>query len=287
LASDISNIIKSEIVNTLESLLSVSAKIISSDLVQNDDFGQEQCINVESKFEYSNTESNWNFFIPTISGAKFEYLMLGGIADLKDTIDDEIADAVKEIISTICGSIVTNVNAQGFPDISDTKFSLTDSKIVQCNTQENNQHLYKLIVALNDEEIPLFINFDDTSFPFVEALSSDMSVENNTESNNENLAAVAPANGSVIASLLGEDSVDNLRLLFDIKLRLSVRLGTKVCLLRDVISWDIGEIIELTQMLSEPLDILVNGVVIGAGEAVIVDGKFGVKIKYIGKEKIN
>ena len=67
-------------------------------------------------------------------------------------------------------------------------------------------------------------------------------------------------------------------------MRLSVRLGTKVCLLRDVISWDIGEIIELSQMTSEPLDILVNGVVIGSGEAIIVDGKFGVKIKLYKQE---
>ena len=70
-------------------------------------------------------------------------------------------------------------------------------------------------------------------------------------------------------------------------MKLSVRLGTKVCLLRDVISWDIGEIIELSQMTNEPLDILVNGVIIGKGEAVIVDGKFGVKIKSIGVKKIN
>ena len=76
-------------------------------------------------------------------------------------------------------------------------------------------------------------------------------------------------------------------MLFDIKMKLSVRLGTKVCLLRDVISWDIGEIIELSQMTNEPLDILVNGVIIGKGEAVIVDGKFGVKIKSIGVKKIN
>ncbi|MEA3316097.1 MAG: FliM/FliN family flagellar motor switch protein [Campylobacterota bacterium] len=286
MASDISNIIKSEIINTLESLLSVSAKITDSSLIENDNFAEEQCINVESKFEYSNTESTWNFFIPTITGAKFEYLMLGGIADLKESIDDEIADAVKEIVSTICGSIVTNINAQGFQDISDTKFSLTDSKIVQCNTQTGNNNLYKITISINDEDIPIFINFDDSISPFVESLSNNTNNQNKTEVVEENNSANS-GNGSVIASLLGEDSVDNLRLLFDIKLRLSVRLGTKVCLLRDVISWDIGEIIELTQMLSEPLDILVNGVVIGAGEAVIVDGKFGVKIKYIGKEKIN
>ena len=78
-----------------------------------------------------------------------------------------------------------------------------------------------------------------------------------------------------ISSLLSEDSAENLQLLFGIKLKLSVRLGTKSVLLKDILRWDIGEIIELEQMVNEPLEILVNGVKIGEGEAVIVEGKFG------------
>ena len=87
---------------------------------------------------------------------------------------------------------------------------------------------------------------------------------------------------SSISSLLSEESAENLQLLFNIKLKLSVRLGTKNFLLKDILRWDIGEIIELEQMVNEPLDILVNGVKIGEGEAVIVEGKFGLKIKNIG-----
>ena len=37
-------------------------------------------------------------------------------------------------------------------------------------------------------------------------------------------------------------------------------------------------------MVNEPLEILVNGIKIGEGEAVIVEGKFGLKIKNIGNE---
>ena len=76
----------------------------------------------------------------------------------------------------------------------------------------------------------------------------------------------------------------NLELLYNVKLKLSVRLGTKVVLLKDILRWDIGEIIELEQMVNEPLEILVNGIKIGEGEAVIVEGKFGLKIKKIGNE---
>ena len=277
MASDLSNIIKSEIVSTLESLLSVTGNVDDVKLVEGDTFSDGQCVKVESNFEFSGQSSVWSFYIPTLAGTKFEYLMLGGISDLKSEIDDEITDAVKEITSTICGSISTSVNAQGFDDISGMKFTLGDSEITDLSSSSDDE-IYKFVLKLNDDTLDFIIGFDKLMLPYLSVITGKE-------------AATAPTveDGptSMIASLLGDESADNLKLLFDIKLRLSVRLGSKICLLRDVISWDIGEIIELTQMISEPLDILVNGVVIGKGDPIIVEGKFGVKIKYIGTPKIN
>lgn len=285
MASDLSNIIKNEIISTLESLLSVTGSVDDVIEIKDNNIDSEQCIKVNSKFDFSNQSSSLDFYIPTLTATKFEYLMLGGIADLKENIDDEISDAVKEIISTISGSITTSVNAQGFDDISGMKFTLGDSGVIRCNEEASFYKVYKFLIKLNDELLPLYISLDEVMSKFTVQLTSTL------DSSSDNIVAdaIAPAVSptSVLTSLLGEESVDNLRLLFDIKLRLSVRLGTKVCLLRDVISWDIGEIIELTQMTNEPLEILVNGVVIGEGEAVIVDGKFGVKIKHIGEPKIS
>lgn len=279
MASDISNIIKSEVSSTLESLLSASSNVEEVVLVSNDDLENGQSINTEVTFEFSGNKTLWNFYIPTATATQFEYLMLGGVTDLKDSIDDEITDAVKEIISTISGSICTSVNAQGFADISSLKSTLGESTVTSLSERKESNKIYKFIVKLNDDNLDIYISFDDASMPFVKALTED---KISNEAINEESSDKST---SIISSLLGEESVDNLRLLFDIKMRLSVRLGTKICLLRDVISWDIGEIIELSQMTSEPLDILVNGVVVGSGEAIIVDGKFGVKIKYIGKIK--
>ena len=278
MASDISNIIKSEISSTLESLLSASSNVEEVVLIGSDELEDTQCINTTVSFDFSGKNTEWNYFIPAATATQFEYLMLGGVTDLKDSIDDEITDAVKEIISTISGSICTSLNAQGFPDISGIKSTLGDSSVVSLPQRKDSNKIYKFIVKLNDDNLEIYISFDDTSADFVSSLTNEKQEE----------SAPVPENDkstSIISSLLGEESVDNLRLLFDIKMRLSVRLGTKICLLRDVISWDIGEIIELSQMTSEPLDILVNGVVIGSGEAIIVDGRFGVKIKHIGKIK--
>ncbi|XPV53078.1 MAG: hypothetical protein ACNI3H_12665 [Halarcobacter ebronensis] len=52
------------------------------------------------------------------------------MGDLKEHIDDEIADAVNEIISNVCGSLCTSVNAQGFPDVSSIKSEVLDFSIM-------------------------------------------------------------------------------------------------------------------------------------------------------------
>ena len=280
MASDISNIIKSEISSTIESLLSVSATIDEVVLFSGSDSSTQKCIKTTTDFEFSGKNSSWDYYIPTATGAKFEYLMLGGATDLKDTLDDEIEDAAKEIVSTISGSITTSVNAQGFDDISGMKFKLGNTEVVDCSVASSSQEVYRFVLKVNDENLDLFIGFDSN-------ILSNLSIITGKSSDEEETSINQSQPTSMISTLLGEESVDNLKLLFDIKMRLSVRLGSKICLLRDVISWDIGEIIELTQMISEPLDILVNGVVIGKGDPIIVEGKFGVKIKYIGTPKIN
>lgn len=280
MASDISSIIKSEISSTLESLLSAKSKIEEVILVTPSDLDDVQSIDTAVSFGFSGQNSLVNFYIPSASATQFEYLMLGGVTDLKSNIDDEITDAIKEIVSTISGSMCTSINAQGFDDISDVKSSLGDVRVVSLTSITSNNKLYKFIVKLNDDNLEIFISFDSAISPYVVKLTAEKEANANGSTNPHD-----DKSSSLISSLLGEESVDNLRLLFDIKMRLSVRLGTKICLLRDVISWDIGEIIELSQMTSEPLDILVNGIVIGSGEAIIVDGKFGVKIKSIGKIK--
>ena len=283
MASDISSIIKSELSSTLESLLSVTSNVEEVTLLDANSLEKEQCIKVGVNLDFNNNSSNWNYFVPTKAATQFEYLMLGGVTDLKDSIDDEITDAIKEIVSTMSGSMVTSINAQSFADINGAKFTLGDSSVSQCDNISSN-NTYKFIFSLNDENYELIIEFDDVISKYISKLV-DGAVDTDTSSNQ--VQATESIGGSLIGTLLGEESVDNLKLLFDIKMRLSVRLGTKVCLLRDVISWDIGEIIELSQMTNEPLDILVNGQVVGKGEAIIVDGKFGVKIKSIGLKKIN
>ena len=142
-------------------------------------------------------------------------------------------------------------------------------------------------MTFNNEKVNLFIEFDEPSLQFINKIVSgeEVTAEEEEQMGGTNTPVASGATASIL-SLLGEESVENLKLLFNVKLKLSVRLGTKTFLLRDIVNWDIGQIIELEQMVNEPLDILINGVKVGEGEAVVVEGRFGVKIKYIGEKKI-
>ena len=282
--SDLSNIFKDELSNTLEQLLSKSSQIEAVVALVSDNFDSTQLVECVVKFDFKGISSKITFYIPTLTATKFEYLMLGGMGDLKEHIDDEITDAVNEIVSNICGSFCTSVNAQGLPDIGSIKSEVKSSTIVEGSSLSGKTNTYEIILSLDDEKLPVIINYDDILLPFFSSVTGVVSEE--SEIKNNDIPTIIPNNHYNMSSPPPAQTPKNLELLYNIKLKLSVRLGTKVVLLKDILRWDVGEIIELEQMVNEPLEVLVNGVKIGVGEAVIVEGKFGLKIKKIGNEDL-
>ena len=280
MASDLSNIFKDELSNTLEQLLSKSSQVETVSELNAAAYSSTQVIEGIVKFEFNNVSSTWNFYIPTLSATKFEYLMLGGMGDLKEHIDDEIVDAVNEIISNICGSFATSVNAQGFTDITSIKSEVKSSVILEGEVLSSKKDAYEFTISLDEDKLPIIITFDEIILPYITVITGKKVEDNSTLpeiKNNEVEAKTTTSKTSI-------QTPKNLELLYNVKLKLSVRLGTKIVLLKDILTWDVGEIIELEQMVNEPLEILVNGIKIGEGEAVIVEGKFGLKIKNIGND---
>lgn len=281
MASDLSNVFKNELSNTLEQLLGKKAKISETKKLD-DIFESLSFIEADVKFDIKGLSSAIVFYIPTISATKFEYLMLGGMGDLKEDIDDETTDAVNEIVSNICGSFCTASNAQGMPDIVGMKSEIKGTKKVE-KSALSGKEIYLFNISLEEEATPILISFEKTFSPFF-SLITGVNEEKPVVS-----TPTAPAAPTITQtqSIVGVPNPSkNLELLYNVRLKLSVRLGTKIVLLKDILRWDVGEIIELEQMVNEPLEILINGVKIGEGEAVIVEGKFGLKIKKIINEDL-
>ena len=280
MASDLSNILKEELANTLEQLLGKKAKTSDVKAFDVSNFENQQAIFCESKFDFKNLSSSIKFYIPTKSATNFEFLMLGGMGDLKTNLDDETLDALNEIVSNVCGSFCTAANAQGFSDIGSVKFEIKNREIVEVDTISKTDS-FDFNLDIDGENYSVIVNFSSEIAPYFSQITGASSKTVVVEDESK----IKPQ-AQVVSHNTPHYIPKNLDLLQNVKLKLSVRIGTKVVLLKDILRWDVGEIIELEQMVNEPLEILVNGVKIGEGEAVIVEGKFGLKIKRIGNEEL-
>lgn len=76
-------------------------------------------------------------------------------------------------------------------------------------------------------------------------------------------------------------SHDNIDLILDVSLEVSVVLGRTKKSIKDILSLGNGSLIELDKLADEPVEVLVNGKVIAEGEVVVVDENFGVRINNI------
>ncbi len=67
-------------------------------------------------------------------------------------------------------------------------------------------------------------------------------------------------------------------LLMDVSLPVTVELGRTTMLIKEVINLGEGAVIQLERSTNEPVDIIVGGRLLGKGEVVVVNGRFGVRI---------
>jgi|HubBroStandDraft_2_1064218.scaffolds.fasta_scaffold643121_1 flagellar motor switch protein FliN/FliY len=79
--------------------------------------------------------------------------------------------------------------------------------------------------------------------------------------------------------------VPNLDLLKDIELPVTLRFGSAQMSVRDLTALNTGAVIQLDRALSDPIEVLVGGVVIARGEPIVVQGVYGVRISEIASRQ--
>ena len=70
----------------------------------------------------------------------------------------------------------------------------------------------------------------------------------------------------------------DLSLLMDVPLQVTVELGRARLTIENLLKLSQGSVVELNQLIGEPLDILVNSKLMARGEAVVVKDKFAIRI---------
>jgi flagellar motor switch protein FliN/FliY len=75
----------------------------------------------------------------------------------------------------------------------------------------------------------------------------------------------------------------NLNLVMDVELNVTLRFGQRKLTLREVLDLTSGSVVELDRQVEEPVELLLDGVVIARGEAVVIDGNYGLRVTEVSR----
>jgi flagellar motor switch protein FliN/FliY len=76
----------------------------------------------------------------------------------------------------------------------------------------------------------------------------------------------------------------SLHLLRDVEVEITVEIGRTRRRIADVLRMAPGQTVELGKMAGEPVDIYVNGQLLGRGEAVVMGDRYGVRITELSSQ---
>ena len=99
--------------------------------------------------------------------------------------------------------------------------------------------------------------------------------QTNTEENIENPENQQPE--ETVDSKQERSSLENLKVLENIDVKLTVEVGSTELKIRDLLKLNEGSVVELDRLAGDPLDILANGTIIAKGEVVMVGERFGIR----------
>ncbi len=92
-------------------------------------------------------------------------------------------------------------------------------------------------------------------------------------------ASLDPLEDTSVSS--GADKEINLDVILDVPVEVSMEIGSTKMNIRNLLQLNQGSVVELDRLAGEPLNVKVNGTLIAHGEVVVVNEKFGIRLKDI------
>ena len=167
------------------------------------------------------------------------------------------ADEHGEAWTAVIAAAATSLSAALLPSCGEVTFK------VDAVEAEGLAEMFAVPLCVSDgteSEVPMQLYFEGR---LLEALSVASAAPSSTEARQ---ASIDP---------------NNLKLVMDVELNVSLRFGQCQLPLREVLDLASGSVIELDRDVDDPVELLLDGKVIARGEAVIVDGNYGLRVTEI------
>ena len=280
--SDFMKLLESESVATIEALVGVAPIL---------ELKEEQDLSIISNIippvllahidVSGDVEAKMMIATPANLAAALSDMMLGEEPSNREDVNDDDIDATKETLSNILGAVSNTLSAQ--KEMPVLSFKISNVEFIPEGNEislEEYAKMFVYTVTLGSVKSHIMFIFDEK---LVNKLFEEDKEDNPQPDTSSSSSTAEDLCKDELK--LSEDELKNISLILDVKLPVRVRIGKKKMLLKDVLSMDIGSVVELNQLANDPLDILVDNHVIAQGEVVIVDGNFGVQITTIGTKK--
>ncbi len=272
-----------EVVSTLEGLVGKAPSVGLEKEVSNSEESWESLISVPyarvviSAIEKE--ESSIELLAPVVLVTALSDLMLGGEGASKEEMDNDDLDAFKEMASNIFGAIATSLKSQEL--LPKLNFTTTNAEIAK-ELPKKEDYAKAMVFSFKMEAIK-----ESQIILLTTAAFERQFEKTHKEEKEETIKSTTEATEEIKTHDASLENIEirNISMLLDVKLNVKVRIGQKKMILKDVVSMDIGSVVELDQLVNDPLEILVDDKVIAKGEVVIVDGNFGIQITDIGTKK--
>ncbi|OKA01461.1 flagellar motor switch protein FliY [Helicobacter pylori] len=272
-----------EVVSTLEGLVGKALSVGLEKEVSNSEEAWESLIGTPyarvmlSAIEKE--ESSIELLAPVVLVTALSDLMLGGEGASKEEMDNDDLDAFKEMASNIFGAIATSLKSQEL--LPKLNFTTTNAEIAK-ELPKREDYAKAVVFSFKMEAIK-----ESQIILLTTAAFERQFEKTHQEEKEETIKSATEAAEEVKTHDASLENIEirNISMLLDVKLNVKVRIGQKKMILKDVVSMDIGSVVELDQLVNDPLEILVDDKVIAKGEVVIVDGNFGIQITDIGTKK--
>ncbi|WP_187888902.1 flagellar motor switch protein FliY [Helicobacter pylori] len=270
-----------EVVSTLEGLVGKAPSVgLEKEVSNNEEASLISTPYARVKISaIEKNESPIELLAPVVLVTALSDLMLGGEGASKEEMDNDDLDAFKEMASNIFGAIATSLKSQELlPKLNFTTINAEIAKELPKKEDYAKMMVFSFkMEAIKESQIILL-----TTVAFERQFEKTHQEEK--EEKEETTKSATEEVKTQDASLENIE-IRNISMLLDVKLNVKVRIGQKKMILKDVVSMDIGSVVELDQLVNDPLEILVDDKVIAKGEVVIVDGNFGIQITDIGTKK--
>ena len=200
--------------------------------------------------------------------------------ELTETDINSFKEILSQMVSALGRTLSSQVDANVEPQESNEPSKITELT--------DNVLQFSIALTVNDDIDTTFyyyISYDVIN-TLIKVIKSKMpeketKKEEKHEEIEERPATVSPIQFEELTEDLIADEKENMNLLMDLQLQVSVELGKVKKPIQDILQFTQGTIVELDRLAGDNVDVLVSGKIIAKGEVVVVDQNFGVRITKI------